>query len=169
MRIDVRGSRELRAVILALRSVDKTIRQVVRRETKRIAEPEFRKALAQHTMTRVENYVLVNTAVLRVSDQNIRMMSASKGRPLSGGLSPKTDYAAAEFGAKRDKETTYTRVGRRGGTHSVTRHTARQFRPRNRKGYVFYPTVREIIPRLGSLWAQITVRALGNATEGKQE
>lgn len=170
MRIDVRGSRELQAVIFALRLVDSTFRKVYRREVKRIAEPEFRKALAQHASTRLENRVLVNTAVVRASDQNIRMMSASKGRKLSGGLNPKTDYAAVEFGANRDNKTTYQRTNRSGGgKHKVTRAASRQFRARNRDGYTFYPTVRKFIPRMASLAAQTLVRTLGNATEGKQQ
>ena len=36
-----------------------------------------------------------------MSNQNVRIQAANKGRRLSGGLDPKTDYPAVEFGANR--------------------------------------------------------------------
>lgn len=169
MRLDVFQSRELLATVLAIKSVDKTLRKINRRETKRIAAPEWRKALAQHADTRLEHRVIVDTAVVSVSDQNVRIQSASKGRPLSGGFNPKADYHAVEFGADRAKATTYQRT-RKGTRHKVTRRTAVGLRPRRwPTGYVFFPTARKFVPRMASLWVQTTVRTIANALEGKQE
>lgn len=168
MRLDVRESRELLATIYAIRSLDKTIQKMVRQQTKRIAAPEWKKALAQRTATRLENRVLVDTSVISVSNQNVRAQSASKGRPLSGGLNPKTDYPAIEYGAEDDTQV-YNRTSRKGGTHKVTRHTARQLRRRNPDGYVFGPAAGEMIPRLAALFVQTTVRTIAEAIRGKQE
>lgn len=168
MRLDAFKSRELMATILAIKSLDKTVRKINRQQTKRIAAPEWQKALAQNSMTLLENRVLVNTAVVTVSDQNVRIQSASKGRPLSGGLNPKTDYHAIEFGADQTRRTTYDRT-RKGNRHRVTRHATNGLRPRNPRGYVFFPTARSFIPRMASLWVQTTVRTIANALEGKQE
>lgn len=164
MRIDVRESREFMAVILALRSVDKTISKKVRQYTRQIAAPEWKAALERRASSQAERQVIVNTATVAVSNQNVRVRSASKGRPMSGGLNPKADYPAVEFGADREKVTTYRRQG-----HQVRRHTARQLKPRNRKGYVFMPAAREMIPRIGSLFAQVTVKTIAQALKGIQE
>lgn len=169
MRLDVFESRELMATILAIKSLDKTLRKINRRETKRIAAPEWRKALAQHADTRLEHRVIVDTAVVTVSDQNVRIQSANKGRPLSGGLDPKADYHAVEFGADTSRTSTYTRR-RKGTMHRVTRRTSSSLKPRRwPTGYVFFPTARLFIPRMASLWVQTTVRTIANALEGKEE
>lgn len=168
MRLNALTSRELRATILALRSIDKTIQKMVRVQTKAVVEPEWKKALAERADTRLEHRMLVDTAVISVSNQNVRIKSAGKGRALSGGLHPKFDFPAAEFGVKHEKKT-YKRQNRKGGTHTVTRTTGTAFKRRNPKGYVFYPAAREMIPRLAALWVQTTVRTIANALEGKEE
>ena len=169
MQIDAKTSREYRATMLAVRAVDRTLRKQIRVQTKKVAAPEWQRALGKRATTELERRVLVNTAVVSVSDQNVRVQSASKGRKLSGGLLPKLDYPAIEFGADRGKRSTYRRTARGGAAHSVTRRTNTGLRPRNGEGYVFYPTAREMVPRMGRLWAQTTVRTIANALEGKQE
>lgn len=167
MRLDVKASRELLATIYAIRSLDKTLQKVIRQQTQRIAAPEWRKALAERAHTRLQQRVLVDTSVVTVSNQNIRIRSASKGRPLSGGFNPKTNYHAAEFGADRNAKVTYD--GFRGHKRfPVTRHTRRQLPARNREGLVFYPAARDMVARLGSLLVQTTYRTIANALEGKQ-
>ncbi|QCQ16987.1 hypothetical protein [Microbacterium sp. RG1] len=146
MRLDAKASPELLAAIYAIRSLDKTIAKMIRQQTKRVAAPETTKAMAERADTRLEHRVMVNTAVVSVSNQNVRIQSARKGRPLKGGLDPKTDWYAVEFGGK-----------------------AHQLKPRNKRGYVFYPAAREMIPRLARLWIETTVRTIATAFEGKQE
>lgn len=168
MRLDVLKSRELLATIYAIRSLDKTIQKMIRQETKRIAAPEWSEALGRRANTALERQVIVNTAVVSVSNQNVRAQSANKGRPLSGGLNPKTDYPAVEWGADDDTQV-YERRSKKGGTHKVTRRTAAQLKRRSATGYVWGPTVKEMIPRLARLWVQTTVRTIANAINGKQE
>ncbi|TQJ31947.1 hypothetical protein FBY39_2436 [Microbacterium sp. SLBN-146] len=168
MQIDVFKSREMLATIYAIRALDKTLQKQIRTHVKRWAQPEFKQSMAQHADTKLEHRVLVDTAVVSVSNQNVRLQSAGKGRRLSGGLNPKTDYAPVEFGAHA-KGKSYTRKSRNGGTHRVMRAMNTQFKVPNRRGYVFYPTVREFVPRVASYYVQTTVRTIANALEGKQE
>lgn len=168
MRLDVTKSRELQATIYALRSVDKTLAKQIRQQTKRVAGAEWQRALERRASTQLEQRVLSATSVITVSNQNVRAASASKGRPLSGGLSPKLHGHAVEFGANA-APTTYERTSPRGTVHRVRRTVGTQLRPRNAQGYVFWPTAREMIPRLASLWVQTTVRTIGNALEGKAD
>ncbi|AOX46706.1 hypothetical protein [Microbacterium sp. BH-3-3-3] len=157
------------ATIYAIRSVDRTLQKQIRQQTKRVAAPEWTKALAERADTRLEHRVIVGTAVVTVSNQNVRIQAAGKGRALKGGLQPKRDYNAVEFGANTGK-LTYQRRSRNGGTHRVTRVINTQLKPHaGKRGYVFWPTAREMVPRMGRLWVQTTVRTIANALEGKQE
>lgn len=168
MRIDARKSREYLAALAAIRSLDKTIQKMIRQHTKRVAAPEWSQALYRRASTALERIVIADTAVVTVSNQNVRVQSASKGRMRSGGLSPKTEYPAVEFGAV-DDTATYRGLSPKGTRYDVTRHTARQFKRRRKGGYVFYPAAREMVPRIGRLWFQTVVKTIGNAIEGKQE
>jgi hypothetical protein len=166
--LDVTKSRELLATMLAIRSLPTTLRRMIRQHTKAVAAPEWSKALAERADSKLAHRVLVDTAVVTVSDQNVRVASATKGRPLSGGLNPKTDWAAVEFGGTK-KMTTFQRKSPKGKRHSVTRNTHAQLPPFRAKGRVFYPAAEEMIPRIASLWVQTTVRTISEAFEGKQE
>ncbi|WP_156122569.1 hypothetical protein [Microbacterium hominis] len=167
MRIDVLKSREMLATIYAIRSVDKSIQKQIRQNTQRVAAPEWKKALAERANSRLEHRVLVDTAVTSVSNQNLRMQSAGKGKPLRGGLNPKTQYAPVEFGYNA-KGKSYMRRSKKGGKHPVTRVMGTQFKPARRKGYVFYPAAENMVPRMASLFVQTTVRTIAEALEGKE-
>lgn len=161
MRIDVRGSDELRDVILAINKSDREVQRAIRTFTKAELTTPWLQAINQHASTKLEHRVIAATATVTVSNQNIRITSAAKGRPLKGGLNPKVDYAPVEFGAGKSKRT-YTRKG-----HSVTRNTTAQFKARNRSGYVFYPAASAMIPRLASLWVQTVVKTYALIFDGK--
>lgn len=118
-------------------------------------------AIMGEARTSLEQRVISATSTIATSDQNIRIQSAAKGRRLSGGLNPKTDYAGVEFGADREKKTSYVRQGSR-----VTRRTRAQFKPRRKSGYVFYPAARKMVPRLASLWVQTIVRTVADIFDG---
>lgn len=154
--------------MLALRAAPRTIQAQVRKFTKAIAAPEWKQALAQRADTRLAQRVLVDTAVVTVSNQNVKVQSASKGRPLSGGLNPRVDYPAVEFGGNK-KVTTFTRRSPKGRAHTVTRDTHAQLPRFKPKGHVFWPAAVEMVPRMFKLWAQTTVKTIGNMLDGKQE
>ena len=168
LRIDAHSSRELQAILLAVRRAPKEIQAQIRKQSKAIAQPEWQKSMAEHARTRLEHMVLVRTARVSVSNQNIRLSSASIGKSLAGGLKPSQSYAAVEFGADRSSTRTYEATSRKGRRYTVhQRRTTAQLRPRNVNGFVFYPAVAQMIPRIASLWAQTTVRTFAEALEGK--
>ena len=168
-RLDVLNSRELQAVLLAVRGADKAIQTQIRKHTKDIGQPEWVAALNARNPSRLQHRALVQTARLSVSNQNVRLSSATVGRSLTGGFNPKTEYAAAEFGADRNKRTTYRATSVRGRSYTVhNRRSTQQLPRRNRTGYVFYPAAAEIIPRLAALWTQTVVRTFAEALEGKR-
>jgi hypothetical protein len=169
LRIDVRDVRQLQAVILATRQAEPAVNRDIRRYTKEAIVPEFLEALAGHSSTRLEARALVQTARATVSNQNITLSAGKVGKPLSGGLNPKTDLHAVEFGGDRKSLTTYRAHSKKGKSYLVTRHTRAQLRPRKRSGYVFFPTVADIVPRIASLWTQIAVRQFMSRLEGKND
>lgn len=154
MRISVFASKELQAIVPLLKSFDVNLRREIRRSTKTVAQPAWQEEVRGNVNTRLETRVLADTARVSVSDQNVMLQSANVGRALSGGAKPSEIYHSAEFGADQN----FVRNGR---------HTRRQFKPRNLKGYVVYPAAARLIPRLASLWVQTTIRTAYESFEGK--
>lgn len=167
MRISILVSKEMRAVAGALQSLDRETKKFLRKETKDMAEDEWKSALVQNVSTTVEDRVLVKTATVKVSDQNVTLTSAGKGRALSGGLKPTEHYAAVEFGADPEK-VTYTARSKTGRNYKVTRNTRGQLRPRNPKGYVVWPAAADIIPRIAALRFQTVIRTTYEALEARR-
>lgn len=167
LRISVYSSHELQALISRLRTADRETRKAIRQATKGAALPIWQDSLRANATTALEVKVLANSGRVRVSDQNVTLTSATVGRKLSGGLNPKVDYHAVEFGAVDREAFTQYEARRNGKAFQVRRRTLRQFKPRNTKGYVVYPAAAEAIPRLASLWVQTAVRTLHELIEGK--
>lgn len=167
LRISVFDSKILQATILAIRAANKDLQGEIRRFTKSELAPEWQAGLASRASTALESRVLVDTARVTVSNQNITLKSASVGKSLSGGLQPKLDYAPVAFGADPAKVAAYETHSKRGKPYRVTRHTQRQFKPAIKSGYVVYPTAANIIPRLASLWVQTAIRTIMDGVDRK--
>lgn len=149
-------------MILAINQSDREVRSAIRAFTKSELTRPWLEAINDRASSTLERRVISATSTIAVSDQNVRVQAASKGRRLSGGLQPKVDYPPVEFGAKQRK-TTYTRKG-----HRVTRNTTAQFKGRRPSGYVFFPAAREMVPRLASLWVQTVVKVYADIFEGRK-
>jgi len=167
LRVSVNESREMRAVVLALKQSDRVIQSQIRKNVRGELAPEFTKSMREHANTRLEHRVLADTARVQVSNQNVTLRTAHVGRALSGGMSPKQGYPAVEFGADREAKRTVDQTSQKGKYYRATKRTRVQFRPRNKRGYVFYPTVNEMVPRFAALYAQTVVRTFAEALEGK--
>lgn len=167
LRVSAGSSAVLRATIYALRAMPRELQGQIRRHTKEMIVPEFEKAMNEHANTPLEFAALVATARATVSNQNIKLSAGSVGRPLAGGLLPKRDAHAVEFGGDHNARATYRARSRKGTSYSVTRRTRAQLRPRRRSGYVFFPAVAHIAPRVLALWVQTAVRTISEALEGK--
>ena len=168
LRVDARASREIQAILFGMRRAEPEINRSIRRYTKEAIVPEFQRSMAEHADPRLEHRALVRNAKATVSNQNIKLTAGRTGRALSGGLLPKRDAHAVEFGGDRAAKRTYEARSRKGNRFSVTRRTRAQLRPRRDRGWVFHPTAAAMIPRILSLWTQIVVREFNEALEGKR-
>lgn len=171
-RIDVLNNRRLQATLLALRTVDKDTRKYVRQTTQRALQPEFSKQMAERgsksNQLALTNSVLVRTARIQVSDQNVKMKTADSTRKLSGGLSPIEHGRAIEFGSTSRQKTRYNRVSPKGKRHVVTRNAQKQLPARRQRGWAFYPTTNDLTPRFAALWVQTAIRTVHEAWEAKR-
>lgn len=162
----------LQAAILSLRTADTDTRRQVRQITKGKLEPEFTKQMAERAadsnQPRLSSAVLVRGARIQVSDQNVRMRTAASTRALKGGLVPDVLGKGVEFGSHDARMTTYNRRSRKGRVHPVTRNTTAQWPKRRQRGWAFYPTVNNLTPRFGALWAQTAIRTVYEAFEGRR-
>jgi len=165
-RISAFASRELRAVIETLPRLDRELRKEIRTRTKSAALDIWRQEVTEQATSPLDFGVLVKSARVRVSDQNVTLTAGSVGRPLSGGLSPKEHWFAVEYGAG-EKRTTYTRRSVRGRTYQSTRIQNRGLPARNEKGRVLGPAADRSIKRVAALWMQTTARTMFDALEGK--
>lgn len=169
--ISAYSSRELLAIIAALKAAPADWRRAIRSETRSVALKEWTTALERRAAsvpevsTALVSATLVRTARVKVSDQNVTLTAASVGRKLKGGLLPSEKWAGIEFGANREAFTEY-RATRGGRAFSVKRRTKRQLPPRARGGHVAYPAASEVIPRIAALWAQTVARSIHEALEG---
>ncbi len=163
--VDVFDSRELQATLVALKILPSEITKQSRKHTKQLVDAEWRKGLATRAATRLQKRVLVDTAVSSVTNTNVSLKSATKGR-LSGrgGISSGNIAKGAEFGADTEAYSRYQRKNRRaGGRHEVVRRTTRQFGRFRPKGRVVYPTADDLIPRVSAMYVQTLLRTAAEA------
>lgn len=162
-------------MVLAVRAASTEIQRQYRQALKAMIEPAWREELRGNVTTRLESRVLLETNRVAVSNQNVRLSSATVGRALSkrtggaGAAKPATLARLVEgYGPPRDMYSTYKRKSKRGGTHTVRRRVMTGFGPRNLKGNVVYPALARIVPRVAALAVQTCVRTLNDAFEGKR-
>lgn len=167
LRVSAYSSQELLTVLRGLRNLDRETKKHLRRSLKTMAEQAWKAALAQRANTKLEQRVLVDSGRVRVSDQNVRITSASLSRSLTGGLKPSVSYGPVEFGADPSPGATETATSVRGKSFTRKRDPHRPFKRPNRKGYVVYPAAASIIPRILAMYVQTFVRAIHDALEGK--
>lgn len=158
-----------RAVALALKLVERNVRNDINREARATINPLWRSIVDLNAHSEMDRRVLAKGARVKPGNPMV-LTAASSKRALSGGLIPDNRGAAAafEFGDKdRNRTVGYDRKNRtKPGTHKVRRHTARQLPAKNR-GRVVYESFGEIAPRIASLWVQVVVRNIYEAHEKK--
>jgi hypothetical protein len=163
--IDVGGSRELQANILALRQMDRTLRRSIYKATRENITPEWRQELYAESRGHLEERILAQPARANVTDSGVTLVTAQTSRKLSGGGSPLAIGHAAEFGATpHQAEITATRNGT---TYTYKRRINTQFRRRKVGGHVAWPLAARLAARFAALWVQVTVRTTYEAFEGK--
>lgn len=167
LRVSAYSSREVLAVLRGLGNLDRDTRRHTRQSLKGMVLEAWQAALNKRADTALESRVLAKTGRARVSDQNVRLTSASLTRSLSGGLKPSESYGPVEFGANPRPAAQERVTNRQGTTFTRTRDPNKPFKKPNRRGYVVYPAAAEIIPRILAMYVQTFVRAIHEALEGK--
>jgi hypothetical protein len=155
VRLDVTKSAALSAAVAVMATMPREAAKAVRKYSKVVIQPEWRKGLAEHAPDRLFHDRLVTPSAAYISDRGVKLRA---GR--AGGFPRET-----EFGAYREDFTTYTRRKVKGGSTQVTRRTQRQFRHYTKQGHVVYPTARNLIPRIASLWVQTIYRSVHEVIE----
>lgn len=161
LRLDVRSSRELQAMLLALRGMDKELRSQITRATRQMVEPAWREELRASGPNELQAATLVETARVSVSANSLTLKAGTVGR-LRHGTRASEMARPVEFGADPRLKTRYRREG-----HAVTRRTRVGVGPIRAKGKVVYPALGRFVPRAASLMVQTTVRLMHEAFEGK--
>lgn len=166
MRISAHVSPQLQAMLARIKELPADTRKQVRVATKGAALPIWQESVGLHVQSRAEGLAFGKTARVAVTDRGVQLQAARVGKPLRGGLDPRTQWHALEFGGSPDTVRGVDMRSRRGTSYTATRHTQRQLRPRKRSGYVVFPAISDAVPRLFSLWLQTIARAGHEALEG---
>lgn len=170
--VDVRSSKELQATILALRQMDRALRRRIYAETRAQITPDLREALATKARSKLDGIVIVGTARADVTSDRVTLRAGHLKKKLGGkrggGATIVQVAHAVEFGVSPRARTVHGR-SRKGTKYTYKRGGTGAFRPRRRAGYVFWPTVGDLIPRYLALWTQTTVRMMAEALEGKSD
>lgn len=162
--LSVRDSNALRATVLVLRELERPVVKEINTRTRDTLGPLWTSLVELHAQRPIDQAVLAKGARIKPGNPPTAIAASSRRR-LRGGLVPAERFHVREFGGNREAVKTYTRRSRRGGTHNVTRHTARQLPPRYRKGRVVWPAFAEFAPRAAALWVQTVVRTVMDQLE----
>jgi hypothetical protein len=149
LRVSAYSSRELLTVLRGLRVLDRETKKQLRGHLRPMVLQVWQQAVAERASTRLQRRVLADTARTKISDQNVRLTSATLSRSLQGGLKPSEDWAPVEFGA------------------GPSTRNAKAFGGADRSGKVVYPAMANVIPRVLAMYVQTYVRAIHEALEGK--
>jgi hypothetical protein len=165
--ISVRGDDRLKAAVLAVAAANRDLRRDINAATTSTIGPVWASEVTARAVTTLDRAALAKGARIKGGNPP-SAVAASSTRKLKGGLIPADTWAPLEFGANRGKVTTYKRRGRKGGTHTVKRHTTRQLPARTRSGRVVMPAFAEVAPRTVSLWVSLVVKVYNDAVNGER-
>jgi hypothetical protein len=170
--LSVKGSRELQAVVLALKIAAPKLRPEMYARTRQKILPDWTTGIQEKI--NAKPYSKLNSALLKgqrvsIGTQGVTVLAAQSSRPIRSGStlipSNREEYGwpAAEFGAK-------SRVanirGRRGATqYQYSRKIMTGFLPNNRKGKFVFRQAEEIVTRSVAMWVQTVVQVMREAVE----
>jgi len=164
--VSVRDHRELRAVVLAFKALPQAIRKDLNKAVRDALNPIWRDELNATAHTTMDTRIILAGARVKAGNPPV-VLAAQSTRAIGGRLRPADWWFAWEFGANRNKVTSYERVSRNGGTHPVRRHVSRGLPDRRRGGRVAFPAFAATAPRMLSRWVQGVVRIIHDAAEGQ--
>lgn len=151
MPLDVRRSREIQATILALRGAERSIRTGINKRARSTIVPLWRAEVNARARTSLQRRIIASGARATASDRGVKLLAATSGRPLSGGLIPSDQWQGAEFGAADQRVT-----ARRGST-SYPLWVNRQYENRKPHGTVAMDAASRVGTKLVALWVETVV------------
>lgn len=161
----------LRGIVLALKAAPKEIRSDISRHTRETLNPIWREEIASRAgLSRVDNLIFGKGARIAAGNPS-RAVAASSKRAIRKGtnpLKPDVHGRSFEFGTDAAAKPSEYPMRSHGKTVTVKRRTRAGLPARAPKGRVVYPAFAAMAPRMVSLWAQIIVRDINNALEGKK-
>lgn len=157
--LDVRGSREIQATILALRQAQRGIRLDINKEARSRIRPLWQSELNARARDEMTRRILVTGARATASDRGVTVHAATSRKPLSGGLVPSLEWAGAEFGA-RTKRVEVTQRSRAGRSYRRPLIINRQFPGRQQDGMVAFDAASEVGTKLVAMWVHTVVDGL---------
>ena len=167
--ISVKGSKELQAVILAMKVVDKELRPEMYQRARDKILPDWQTTLQERIngfkYEALHSALLMKNTRVGIGTQGVNVSAATSTRPIRKGstLTPAGNFYLAEFGANT-KEVEVS--GRRGNTqYKYRRKVNTGMLSRTRKGRFAYKTSKEIVSRSVALWVQTIVQTVNDAVE----
>jgi len=166
--LSVKGSKQLQAVVLALKTVEPNLRPEMYARTRSKILPDWTTGIQERI--NAQPYSKVNTALLKgqrvaVGTQGVSVLAAQSSKAVRKGstLTPSKNWAAAEFGTKPREQLI---SGRRGATkYAYRRKIMTGFLANNRKGKFAFRQAEEIISRSVAMWVQTVVQVISEAVE----
>lgn len=166
--LSVKGSKQLQAVVLALKIAEPKLRPEMYQRTREKILPDWTTGIQEKI--NAQPYSKVNTALMKgqrvsVGTQGVSVLAAQSSRPVRPGstLTPRQNWAAAEFGTKPRVELIR---GRRGDTqYQYRRRIMTGFLANNRKGKFAFRQAEEIVSRSVAMWVQTVVQVMREAVE----
>lgn len=158
--LDINGSRELQATVLALRQAQREIRVDINKTARGRIRPLWQSAVSARARTRLQQRVIAAGTRANASDRGVTLFAATRSRPLKGGLVPSFEWAGAEFGMSPKPSQPFTQRSRRGRSYSRTMIVGRQFRGRTADGAVAFDAASEVGTKLVAMWVRTVVDEL---------
>lgn len=158
--MDVRGSDELKAVVLVLSAAQRDIRNNITKEARQRLRPVWQQEVRSRANTALAKAVLLPGAGVSVTGRQVTLRAATRRKPLRGGLIPATQWPGVELGM-RVRQVTYSMLTK-AGSREVTRRIGTQFRNRvsSGKGTVVFPAADETGQRLVAMMVRSVVDSL---------
>ncbi len=163
--IDVRVSSELQATVFAFKTAAPNVRREMRKAARQGINKIWAPGLRSRADNRMERQVLVRGARAKVESDTFSLQAATSQRALSGGLDPYSQWPGVEFGATTKVREVYVYSRRAGRSFPRDQVAGAQFKPRKKSGYVIYPTVRDVGPKVVAAWVRGAVRGIVKSTE----
>ena len=166
--LSVKGSKQLQAVVLALKVVEPKLRPEMYARTRQKILPDWTTGIQERI--NAQPYSKVNTALLKgqrvaVGTQGVSVLAAQSSKAVRPGstLNPRENWGAAEFGTKPREQ--LIRGSRNGNRYLYRRKIMTGFLPNNRKGKFAFRQAEEIITRSVAMWVQTVVQVISEAVE----